>query len=130
MLEALTLWLGHRRERAASGLSQTDMFDALAKDLGVSANELSYIVNSAPDPLQLPDMLRALGIDEAALRRAQPALLRAMEDVCGQCAVLGRCRYALARDAAASNYEQFCPNAASLTALRAGQALPAEPPAT
>lgn len=128
MLEALAFWLGHQRERAAIGLSQADTFDALAKDLGVSPNELSYLVNSAPDPVQLPDMLKALGIDEAALRRAQPALLRAMEDVCAQCAVLGRCRYALAREAAASEYEQFCPNAASLAALRAGQAgAPAAP---
>jgi len=118
MLEALTLWLGHQRERAAIRRSQHDTFDALAKDLGVSPNELSYLINRAPDPLQLPDMLKALGIDEAALRRAQPALLRAMEDVCGQCVVLGRCRYALARDAAAGEYEQFCPNAASLTSLR------------
>jgi transcriptional regulator with XRE-family HTH domain len=77
MLEALTLWLGHQRERAAIGLSQPDMYDALAKDLGISANELSYLVNAAPDPLQLPEMLKALGIDEAALRRARPALLRA-----------------------------------------------------
>ena len=120
MLEALALWLGHQRERAAIGLSQTDTFDALAKDLGVSASELSYLVNAVPDPLQLPEMLKALGISEAALRRAQPALLRAMEEACAQCVVLGRCRYALARDAAASEYEQFCPNAARLTELRSG----------
>ena len=120
MLEALALWLGHQRERAAVGLSPSDTLDALAKDLGVSPGELSYLVNSGPDPLQLPEMLKALGISEAALRRAQPALLRAMEDVCAQCAVLGRCRYALARGAAASEYEQFCPNAPRLTALRAG----------
>lgn len=120
MLEALALWLGHQRERAVIGLSQTDQFDALAKDLGVSPGELSYLVNSGPDPLQLPEMLKALGISEAALRRAQPALLRAMEDVCAHCAVPGRCKYALARDAAAGEYEQFCPNAPRLTAIRTG----------
>lgn len=125
MLEALALWLGHQRERAAIGLAQPDAFDALAKDLGIGANELSYLVNAAPDPLQLPDMLKALGIDEAALRLAQPALLRAMEEACAQCAVVGRCRYALARDDAASDYEQFCPNAARLTALRFGAPPPA-----
>ena len=122
MLEALALWLAHRRERAALGLSGTDQFDALAKDLGVSANELSYLVNAARDPLQLHDMLRTLGIDEAALRRAQPILLHAMQDVCAQCAVVGRCKYAMDRGVAATDYAQFCPNAASLTALRAQQA--------
>lgn len=122
MLEALALWLGHQRERAVLGLSHTDTFDTLAKDLGISPNELSYLVNSAPDPLQLPDMLKALGIDEAALRRSHPTLLRVMQDICAQCTMLGRCKYMLARGVAAGNYEQFCPNATSLTALRAGQA--------
>ena len=122
MLDALALWLIHQRERAAFGLSQGDQFDQLAKDLGVSTNELSYLVNTARDPLQLPEMLRALGIDEAALRRSQPALLRAMQDVCAQCAVLGRCKYAIDRGVAANDYTQFCPNAAGLTDLRTQQA--------
>lgn len=118
MLDALALWLIHQRERSALGFSRSDQFDQLAKDLGVEPNELSYLVNTARDPLQLPEMLRALGIDEAALRRAQPALLRAMEEKCGQCVVLGRCKYAIERGTAGSDYAQFCPNAASLDALR------------
>ncbi|MBI5318339.1 hypothetical protein [Bradyrhizobium sp.] len=122
MLEALALWLTHQRERTVLGVPGTDQFDQLAKDLGVSANELSYLVNSARDPLQLPDMLRALGIDEAALRRARPTLLSALEDVCEQCTVIGRCKYAIDRGTAASDYAQFCPNAGSLTILRAQQA--------
>ena len=124
MLDALSMWLAHQHQRATAGLSAGDQFDTLAKDLGVSANELSYLVRSAPDPLELPEMLKALGIDEAALRRAQPALLRAMEDACGQCAVLGRCRYALARGTAADQYEQFCPNAGTLASLRNGPPAP------
>lgn len=122
MLEALALWLAHQRERTALGFSRSDQFDQLAKDLGVSAYELSYLVNSARDPLQLPEMLIALGIDEAALRRAQPALLCAMQGVCEQCVVVGRCKYAIYRGIAAADYAQFCPNAASLTELRAQQA--------
>lgn len=122
MLEALALWLTHQRERTVLGLPGTDQFDQLAKDLGISANELSYLVNSARDPLQLHDMLRALGIDEAALRRAQPTLLRAMQDVCEQCTVIGRCKYAMDRGTAATDYAQFCPNAGSLNALRGQRA--------
>ncbi|MFO1108251.1 MAG: DUF6455 family protein [Bradyrhizobium sp.] len=120
MLDALSLWLAHQHERTESGLSPNDQFDALARDLGVSRNELSYLVKSSPDPLRLPDMLRTLGIDEAALRRAQPALLRAMEEACSQCAVLGRCQHALDRGTAAGEYRQFCPNADRLTALKGG----------
>lgn len=120
MLEALTQWLIHQRERAELGLSQGDRFEELARDLGVSTNELSYLVRSTPDPLRLPDMLRTLGIDEAALRRAQPALLRAMEEACSKCVVLGRCQHALARGTAAGEYAQFCPNADRLSRLKSG----------
>ena len=120
MLEALTQWLIHQRGRATLGLSPNDQFDELARDLGVSPNELSYLVKSAPDPLRLPDMLRTLGIDEAALRRAQPALMRAMEEACSQCVVLGRCQHALDRGTAAEEYGKFCPNADRLSALKSG----------
>ena len=71
-------------------------------------------------------MLRALGIDEAALRRSEPILLGTMQDACEQCVVVGRCKYAIYRGIAVADYAQFCPNAASLTDVRKRQADPAE----
>jgi len=118
MLDALTLWMGHQPDRAGFGFRGNDDLDELARDLGVSANELRYLMSSVPDPLQLREMLKALGIDEASLRRAQPALLRTLQHRCAECAVAGRCRDSLDRKLAARDYEQFCPNAAVLTAFR------------
>jgi len=118
MFDALAIWLSHQRDHAALSLSGNDEFHQLARELGISPNELSYLINSAPDPLQLPEMLKALGIDEISLRRVEPALMRALERECAQCVVVGRCRHSLDRKVAAHDYEQFCPNAAVLTAYR------------
>jgi hypothetical protein len=115
MFDALAVWLSHQRDH---GLAGNDEIDQLARDLGISPNELHDLFSSAPDRLQLPEMLKALGIDEASLRRARPALLRALERHCAQCVVAGRCRYSLDQKVAADDYEQYCPNAAALTAFR------------
>lgn len=118
MLDALTLWISHQRDHTAVSLAEDDELEQLARDLGISTNELQDLMSSAPDAIQLPDMLKALGIDEASLRRAQPTLLRALQRRCAECAVVARCRYSLDRHVAAQDYEQFCPNAAVLTAYR------------
>ncbi len=118
MFDLLALWLSHQRDHAGLNLSENDEFDQLARDLGISPNELHDLFNSAPDRLQLPEMLKALGIDEISLRRVQPALLRALERQCAQCVVVARCRHSLDRKVAADDYEQFCPNAAVLAAFR------------
>jgi hypothetical protein len=118
MLDALALWLSYQRDQAALNLSGNDELDERARDLGISPHELRHLVNSAPDPLQLPEMLKALGIDESSLRRVQPALLRALERQCAQCVVVARCRHSLDKKVAAHDYEQYCPNAAVLAAFR------------
>ena len=118
MLDALAVWITHQPDHAALGFTENDELEQLARDLGISANQLRDLVSSVPDPLQLPDMLKALGIDEASLRRAQPTLLRALQRRCAQCVVVARCRHSLDRHIAAQDYEQFCPNAAVLTAYR------------
>ncbi len=118
MFDALALWLSHQRDHAGLNFSGNDEFDQLARAFGISSNELRHLINSAPDPLQLPEMLKALGIDEISLRRVQPALLHALERQCAQCVVVARCRHSLDRNVAAEDYEQFCPNAAVLAAFR------------
>ena len=118
MFDALALWLSHQRDHAGLSFSSNDEIDELARDLGVNANELRHLINAVPEPIQLPEMLKALGIDESSLRRARPALLRTLQRQCAQCAVVGRCRHSLDRNLAAQDYEQFCPNAATLSAFR------------
>jgi hypothetical protein len=67
---------------------------------------------------ELPYMLTALGIDETALSRAEPALLRDMERVCSYCTHKRQCRQEVAAGTAATNYVEYCENSDTIDILR------------
>ena len=117
MFENLADWLKRRRERAELGALDAGERDRVAHDLGVSAAELDFLVRESHDPVQLPQMLEALRIDEAAVRRAEPAMLRDMQRVCSLCPSTDLCEYALAQGIASFAYPDFCPNADTLKGL-------------
>ena len=118
MIDALAPWMNGDVDRAALTPHRDNELDRLARDLDISAGELHYLINSAPDCdiIQLSAMLKARGIDESSRGRFEPALLRALRRQCAKCPVVGKCRYSLDQSMAAQHYEQFCPNAAALTA--------------
>lgn len=123
MIHAFAEWLKRRRDRAELSALDTDERDRVAHDLGVGAAELDFLVREGHDPLELPRMLAAIGIDEAALARAQPALRRELERVCSLCESTTLCRHELADGTAGVSYPYFCPNAEELKAL-SGKARP------
>jgi hypothetical protein len=117
MFQTLADWLKRRREAA-----ELDGLDAgqrahVAHDLGVSAAELDFLVRESRDPVELPRLLAALGIDEEALRRAEPAISRDMLRVCSLCESVDACKYALAQGIADHAYKQFCPNADTIATI-------------
>jgi uncharacterized protein YjiS (DUF1127 family) len=112
-------WIRHRRELAELDSMSTDELGRVAHDIGVSTRELERMVEAGHDPDRLPEMLRALGIDEAALARAEPAILRDMQRLCSLCETVGTCRHALDAGIAPTTYRSFCVNAATLEALKA-----------
>jgi hypothetical protein len=67
---------------------------------------------------ELAEMLKALGIDEVALWRAQPALLRDMQRVCSFCAQKRQCQQEVTAGTAATNYVEYCGNADAIDTLR------------
>ena len=93
MFHALEVWLKRRRENAELAAMQSGERERVAHDLGVSTSELDYLVRESHDPVQLPQMLAALGIDAEAVRRAQPALMRDMRRTCSLCTETLECRY-------------------------------------
>jgi uncharacterized protein YjiS (DUF1127 family) len=117
MIRAFADWLKRRRECAELSALDADERDRVAHDLGVSANDLDYLVREAHDPVQLPRMMAAIGIDDAALRRAQPALMRDMERVCSLCGATSLCREELATGTAGVSYPYYCPNGGELKQL-------------
>ena len=58
-----------------------------------------------------------LGIDEEALARTQPLVLRDMERVCALCTHKGQCDRDLAAGTAAEHYEEYCLNAPTIDVL-------------
>lgn len=117
MIQAFAEWLKRRRDRAELNALDVEERERVAHDLGVGAPELDYLLRVAHDPVELSRMMAAIGIDEEALTRAQPALRREMERVCSLCETTTLCRHELASGTAGVSYPYFCPNAAELKAL-------------
>ncbi|MGZ5805374.1 MAG: DUF6455 family protein, partial [Xanthobacteraceae bacterium] len=66
---------------------------------------------------ELPKMLKALGIDQNALAKTQPLVLRDMERTCAQCDHKRQCDHDLAAGTATKHYEEYCGNALTIDAL-------------
>jgi transcriptional regulator with XRE-family HTH domain len=111
-------WLKHRRELNELRQLNTVEFDRIASELGVSPTDLNELVRQGPHAAdELPKMLKVLGIDEEALARTQPLVLRDMERVCALCAHKGECDRDLAAGTAAEHYKGYCLNAPSIEVL-------------
>jgi hypothetical protein len=111
-------WLSHRREmREVRELDRAE-FDHIAADLQMSPGNLEELVRRGPHALdELPKMLVALGIDQAALAKTQPRLLRDMERVCALCGEKRRCDRDIANGSVGDHYQDYCPNAHTITQL-------------
>ena len=108
-------WLKHRRELNELRQLNTVEFDRIASELRVSPTDLNELVRQGPHAAdELPKMLKVLGIDEEALARTQPLVLRDMERVCALCAHKGECDRDLAAGTTAEHYKGYCLNAPSI----------------
>ena len=114
-------WLKQRRQ-----LRELMQFDAdpgelerVAHEFGVTPADLHMLVRQgALSADELPKMLEVLGIDEAAISRAQPALLRAIWSAF----VILQAQTSVQSGACArvspSNYVEYCGNADAIDELR------------
>ena len=111
-------WLKHRREMNELRQLNSAEFDRIADELRVSPSDLNELVRQGPHAAdELPQMLKVLGIDEEALARTQPLVLRDMERVCALCANKGECDRDLAAGTSAEHYEGYCLNASTIDML-------------
>jgi hypothetical protein len=89
----------------------------IARDVGVSASELQILAGRWPDSANLLDRrIAALGLEQIA--HSEPQVLRDLQRVCGQCASEGRCERDLSSDDGDRSWRDYCPNVATLDALR------------
>jgi hypothetical protein len=111
-------WLKHRRELNELRQLNTFEFDRIASELRISSTDLNELVRRGPDAAdELPKLLKLLGIDQEALARTEPLVLRDMERVCSLCANKGECDRDLAAGTTPEHYEGYCLNAPTIEAL-------------
>lgn len=111
-------WLKQRREMNELRELNSAEFDRIASELSVSPDDLNQLVRKGPHAAdELPQMLKALGIDQEALARTQPLVLRDMERVCALCQQKGECIRDFAAGTAAEHYQEYCPNAPTIDVL-------------
>ena len=114
-------WLKQRRELKELMEYPADPgeLERVARELNVTPADLQMLVRQGSQSAnELSYTLTALGIDETALFRAEPALLRDMERVCSFCTHKRRCHQELAAGTAATNYVEYCENSDTMDTLR------------
>ena len=111
-------WLKHRRGLREMREMDAAHFGQIASELRMSSADLEALVRHGPHAAdELPKMLTALGIDQDALARTEPLVLRDMERVCALCNHKRQCDRDLAAGTAAAHYEEYCGNADTIDGL-------------
>ena len=97
--------IGLKRELANCGAEEVA---AMARDIGLSAQELEFIASKGPNAAaELPKLLRALGVDPQKLPLDRRATLRDLQRICITCRHKAQCRHELATGTAAEHYRDF-----------------------
>jgi hypothetical protein len=118
VIDTFANWLKHRRELKEMREMDSANFGRIANELRMSSADLEALVRRGPHAAdELPKMLKALGIDQEALVRTEPLVLRDMERVCALCSQKHRCDRDLAAGTAAAHYEDYCANAPTIDGL-------------
>jgi hypothetical protein len=122
VLDVIAGWINRYRHMngAHNELGQCTQNDLIriAKDLGLSVNELRGLATKGPGAADvLQKMLLALSVDPKALAEADPAVMRDLQRICILCSQKGRCQHELTEGTAAEHFREFCPNAYTLDAL-------------
>jgi hypothetical protein len=122
-----TWWHNLLKTRATlaevEGLSDSER-SRVAQDLNLNGTELRTLAGKWPDSADLlSQRLVALQLDEPAIARTEPAVLRDMERVCSNCSEKSHCSHDIDANPTSSEWRTYCPNVETLDALEAERAL-------
>src|SRR5262245_2140892 len=118
VIDIFARWLKHRREIAESCNCDSEEYAHIARDLNVSPGELDELVRRGAHAADaLPKMMAELHIDQRAVVRVEPMVMRDLERVCSLCDHKRRCARELAAGTGAQHYADYCPNASTLKTL-------------
>lgn len=118
LIDRLGHWIKQRRELNELNHLDSGEFKRMAHELGLTSGDLDALIRKGTQGAEeLPELLRALGFDEAAIARIQPPVMMEMRHACSDCAHKRACRSDLAANTAAANYENYCANANDIALL-------------
>ena len=124
LINTFSDWLKHRRELNEIRQLDRGEFNRIAADLEISSSELEELVRRGLHAADEPLLLKALEIDEAALERTHPLVLRDLERVCTLCRHKARCDLDLADGTSAEYFPSYCPNESTIKQLERTAAAP------
>lgn len=116
-------WLRRMEERRAAG-RELEMLppaerDAIAQELGISVEDLYAVADKPHDGADLLfRRMAALKIDRTMIAQEMPTVMQDLERLCSLCSDRARCVGDLERDNADPAWKLYCPNSATLSALR------------
>jgi hypothetical protein len=91
----------------------------IARDVGASVAELQTLAGRWPEsPNSLERRVAASGLSLERVAHSEPQVLRDLQRVCGQCDAGARCERDLHNDEQDQVWRDYCPNVATLDALR------------
>ena len=123
-------WWRTRSELADLECCGSAEVDRVARDLGISASELRTLASYGPNAAELLNRrMAALRIDPDRVGTLDPFTLRDLQRLCTTCRSRRQCARDLADPSAAESrqdWQDYCPNAATLNMLVALESYCAE----
>lgn len=116
-------WLRKRRmlrqyRHRLDGCDQNEIA-RIARDVGLSSNELREMAELGPDAAKLMlERMAVLHLDATALAKNEPSTMRDMQRLCSKCASKKRCKLDLMLVPNDPAWRQYCPNAGTLDAVQ------------
>jgi len=110
------------RGPSTSGVSccREEEVEHIARDVRMTPAELRAVTKQGPGAANLLlERMAALDLDPAEVVQVGPQTFRDLQRVCSLCESKRRCVRDLAHDAAAPQWQNYCPNAQTLMALDA-----------
>ena len=118
-------WHGHVKNQSLLSELRNMKIEDVARDLGLSASDLSALVSHGAGGCNLlRRRMASLDLAPDELARSEPALVSDLESLCTLCKSRGRCAHDLARNSAVSAcgaWREYCPNVETLSMLRSGR---------
>jgi hypothetical protein len=117
MLTTLTAWLSGRAAGQELAKLDTEGVGALARDVGLSADQLMQLSahgNTAGE--ELPRLMLALSLAPEKTERIGPSIMRDMSIVCSGCKLKRHCRHDI-HCGWAPVVQRYCPNTYTIRSL-------------